>query len=98
MLDKKLTRSLFQEQCFGARRNMKAQTQTEWDSIMLLKRFIIEIINGQLKLIPQIEHSRHRIIEGFQLTVLGGSLAYCVKEKKPSPKIFYSDDDFPAAT
>ncbi len=32
---------------------MKAQKQVEWDSIMLLKRFILEIINGQLKLISQ---------------------------------------------
>ncbi|PHM75462.1 IS982 family transposase [Xenorhabdus cabanillasii] len=79
------------------RRNMKAQAQAEWDRIMLLKRFIIETINGQLKLISQIEHSRHRSIKGFQLTVLCGLIAYCIKEKKPSPKIFYSENDFPVA-
>ncbi len=79
------------------RRNMKAQAQAEWDRIVLLKRFIIETINGQLKLISQIEHSRHRSIKGFQLTVLCGLIAYCIKEKKPSPKIFYSEDDFPVA-
>ncbi len=76
---------------------MKAQAQAEWDRIMLLKRFIIETINGQLKLISQIEHSRHRSIKGFLLTVLCGLSAYPVKEKKPSPKILYSEDDFPVA-
>ncbi|WP_387493652.1 transposase, partial [Photorhabdus sp. RM96S] len=37
--------------------------QAEWDKIMLSKRFIIETINGQLKTISQIEHSRHRSIK-----------------------------------
>ncbi|MDC9591947.1 transposase, partial [Xenorhabdus sp. XENO-10] len=54
------------------RRNMKAHMQAEWDKIMLSRRFIIETINGQLKIISQIEHSRHRSIKGFLLTVLGG--------------------------
>ncbi|MDC9615825.1 IS982 family transposase, partial [Xenorhabdus khoisanae] len=52
-------------------------------------------INGQLKTISQIEHSRHRSIKGFLLTVLGGVIAYCLKWKKPSLKVFYSEEDFP---
>ncbi len=51
-------------------------------------------INGQLKTISQIEHSRHRSIKGFMLTVLGGLIAYCLKWKKPSLKVFYLEDDF----
>ncbi|QTL39719.1 IS982 family transposase [Xenorhabdus budapestensis] len=77
------------------RRNMKARVLAEWDKIMLSKRFIIETINGQLKTISQIEHSRHRSITGFLLTVLGGVIAYCLKWKKPSLKVFYSAEDFP---
>ncbi|PHM33976.1 IS982 family transposase [Xenorhabdus szentirmaii] len=77
------------------RRNMKARVLAEWDKIMLPKRFIIETINGQLKTISQIEHSRHRSIKGFLLTVLGGVIAYCLKWKKPSLKVFYSEEDFP---
>ncbi|MCT8345385.1 IS982 family transposase, partial [Photorhabdus kleinii] len=50
--------------------------------------------NGQLKTISQIEHSRHRSIKGFMLTILGGLIAYCLKWKKPSLKVFYSEDDF----
>ncbi|KER01787.1 hypothetical protein MEG1DRAFT_03572 [Photorhabdus temperata subsp. temperata Meg1] len=45
--------------------------------------------------IPQIEHSRHRSIKGFLLTVLGGVIVYSLKLKKPSLKNFYSEDDFP---
>ncbi|MBE8597838.1 IS982 family transposase [Xenorhabdus sp. BG5] len=73
--------------------NMKASAQAEWDKVMLKKRFIIETINGQLKLSSQIEHSRHRSIKGFLLTVLGGLIAYCLKLKKPSLKVCYSEED-----
>ncbi|MBS9437203.1 IS982 family transposase [Photorhabdus noenieputensis] len=75
------------------RRNMKAQALSEWNNLMLKKRFIIETINGQLKTISQIEHSRHRSIKGFLLCVLGGLIAYSLKLKKPSLKIFYSEKD-----
>ncbi|EQC00108.1 transposase IS982 [Photorhabdus temperata subsp. temperata M1021] len=30
----------------------------------------------------------------IMLTVLGGLIAYCLKWKKPSLKVFYSEDDF----
>ncbi|NDK98730.1 hypothetical protein GPY23_06840 [Photorhabdus bodei] len=30
----------------------------------------------------------------YMLTVLGGLIAYCLKWKKPSLKVFYSEDDF----
>ncbi|WP_099123272.1 IS982 family transposase [Xenorhabdus sp. KK7.4] len=78
------------------RRNMKALALDEWDNMMLKKRFIIETINGQLKNISQIEHSRHRSITGFLLTVLTGLIAYSLKEKKPSLKVFYSEEDISA--
>ncbi|WP_038251322.1 IS982 family transposase [Xenorhabdus nematophila] len=77
------------------RRNMKAHIQNMWDKIMLKKRFIIETINGQLKLISQIEHSRHRSIKGFMINVLCGLIAYCLKLKKPSLKNFFSEADLP---
>ncbi|PHM47018.1 IS982 family transposase [Xenorhabdus sp. KK7.4] len=78
------------------RRNMKALALAEWDKVMLKKRFIIETINGQLKNGSQLEHSRHRSITGFLLTILTGLIAYCLKEKKPSLKIFYSEEDISA--
>ncbi len=55
-----------------------------WDRAMLSRRFIIETINDQLKNISQIEHSRHRSINGFMLNLMGGLVAYCLKERKPT--------------
>jgi len=50
---------------------------------MLSRRFIIETINDQLKNISQIEHTRHRTVHGFMLNVIGGLVAYQLKERKP---------------
>lgn len=47
---------------------------------MLKKQFIIETVNDQLKSISDIEHSRHRSMHGFMLNLLGGLIAYCLKE------------------
>lgn len=69
------------------RRNMKAKVLSMWDRAMLSRRFIIETINDQLKNISQIEHSRHRSANGFMLNLLGGLVAYCLKDNKPSLNI-----------
>lgn len=63
------------------RSNMKAKAISAWDKVMLSKRFIIEAVNGQLKNIWQLEHSRHRSLRGMALTVLGALTAYSHKEK-----------------
>jgi Transposase DDE domain len=75
----------------GVRNNMKAKAQSAWDKIMLSKRFIIETINDQLKNISQIEHTRHRSVHGFMLNMIGGLVAYCLKEDKPSIKLSHSE-------
>lgn len=69
------------------RKNMKAKAMSLWDRAMLAKRFIIETINDQLKNISQIEHSRHRSINGFMLNLIAGLVAYCLKDNKPSLNI-----------
>lgn len=69
------------------RKNMKAKAMSLWDRAMLAKRFIIETINDQLKNISQIEHSRHRSINGFILNLMAGLVAYCLKDNKPSLNI-----------
>ena len=71
----------------NVRKNMKAKAVSLWDRAMLSKRFIIETINDQLKNISQIEHSRHRSMNGFMLNLMGGLIAYCLKENKPSLNI-----------
>ena len=68
----------------NVRSNMKAKALSLWDRAMLSRRFIIETINDQLKNISQIEHSRHRSMHGFMLNLLGGLVAYCLKDNKPS--------------
>ncbi|WDE03943.1 IS982 family transposase [Thalassomonas viridans] len=69
------------------RKNMKPKALSLWDRAMLSKRFIIETINAQLKNISQIEHSRHRSMNGFMLNLMGGLVAYCLKSDKPSLNI-----------
>ena len=66
------------------RKNMKKKFISLWDRAILKKRFIIETVNDQLKNISYIEHSRHRSIHGFILNLLGGLIAYCLKNDKPS--------------
>ena len=68
----------------NVRKNMKAKALSLWDRAMLSRRFIIETINDQLKNISQIEHSRHRSMHGFMLNLMGGLVAYCLKESKPT--------------
>ncbi|AFI85876.1 IS982 family transposase [Methylophaga nitratireducenticrescens] len=75
----------------NVRKNMKPKLLSLWDRILLKKRFIIETINDQLKNISQIEHSRHRSLHGFMLNLMGGLIAYCLKEDKPS--IMLSEQD-----
>lgn len=66
------------------RKNMKKKFISLWDRALLKRRFIIETVNDQLKNISYIEHSRHRSIHGFMLNLLGGLVAYCLKDDKPS--------------
>jgi hypothetical protein len=63
---------------------MKAKTISMWDRAMVSQHYIIETINDQLKNISFIEHSRHRIINGFTLDLMAELVAYCLKENKPS--------------
>jgi len=71
----------------NVRKNMKAKALSLWDRAMRSRRFIIETINDQLKNISQIEHPRHRSINGFMLNLMGGLVAYCLKERKPTLKM-----------
>ena len=70
---------------------MKAKVLRAWDRAMLSRRFIIETINDQLKNITQIEHSRHRSINGFMVNLIGGLVAYSLKKNKPTLKISESE-------
>jgi hypothetical protein len=57
------------------------------DKILLRKRAIIETVNDELKNICQLEHSRHRSINGFLLNIISTLVAYSYFPKKPSLNI-----------
>lgn len=66
------------------RRNMKEQALSNEERILLRKRSVIETVNDELKNQCQLEHTRHRSINGFLLNMLGALAAYSYFPKKPS--------------
>ena len=58
------------------RRNMKPCPLLPEDRLLLRKRAIIESVNGQLKNISQIEHTRHRSPVNFLVNLVSGLIAY----------------------
>lgn len=86
-LSKALFDILFQDglQLFTKlRKNMKNHIMTLKDKILLRKRAIIETVNDELKNLCQIEHSRHRSVNGFLFNILSALSAYSHFPKKPS--------------
>ncbi|KAA6333712.1 hypothetical protein EZS27_017898 [termite gut metagenome] len=65
---------------------MKNRLMSLNDKIMLRKRSIIETINGELKNLCHIEHSRHRSSENFIINLLSALAVYSFFPKKPSIK------------
>jgi hypothetical protein len=69
------------------RKNMKNQSITPNDRILLRKRAIIECVNDELKNMCKLEHTRHRSVNNFLINILGALTAYCFFPKKPSLNI-----------
>lgn len=68
------------------RRNMKKKALSNEEKLLLRKRSVIETVNDELKNICQVEHTRHRSINGFILNIMGAIAAYSFFNKKPSIK------------
>lgn len=66
------------------RNNMKNSLMTMNDKIMLRKRSVIETVNGELKNICQVEHSKHTSFTNFISNMVAGLIAYSFFPKKPS--------------
>jgi len=64
------------------RKNMKNSLMHMSDKIMLRKRALIETVCDELKNICQIEHTRHRSMEGFIVNLISGLIAYSFLPKK----------------
>jgi hypothetical protein len=70
----------------GIKNSMKNRPMTVRDKILLRKRSVIETMNGELKNICDIEHSRHRSPANFLINLFAGLAAYSFFEKKPAIK------------
>lgn len=66
------------------RKNMANALIDLTEKLLTRKRAIIEAVIGQLKLISQIEHSRHRSPNNFLVNLICGLIAYTLKPTKPS--------------
>ncbi len=66
---------------------MKNHIMSLADKVLLRKRALIETINDELKNHCQVEHTRHRSVNGLLFTVLGALSAYSFFPKKPSLNI-----------
>ena len=75
------------------RKNMKGQSITPTEKILLRKRAIIECVNDQLKNICKIEHTRHRSVNGFLINMTAALAAYSFFPKKPSLNIEFINDN-----
>jgi len=67
--------------------NMKNKLISLNEKSLLKKRFIIETINGQLKNICDIDHTRHRSPVNFLVNIISGLISYTWKNKKPCIKM-----------
>lgn len=71
----------------AVRRNMKSKALSNEEKLLLRKRSVIETVNDELKNICQVEHTRHRSINGFLINIMGAIAAYSFFPKKPSIKM-----------
>jgi hypothetical protein len=76
----------------AVRRNMKSKALSNEEKLLLRKRSVIETVNDELKNICQVEHTRHRSINGFLLNLMSAIAAYAFFPKKPSIKNHIEDD------
>jgi hypothetical protein len=68
----------------AVRRNMKNKALSNEEKLLLRKRSVIETVNDELKNICQVEHTRHRSLNGFLLNLMSAIAAYSFFPKKPS--------------
>ena len=72
---------------YKVRKNMKPLDLSVSDEVLLRKRMLIESVIRELKTQTQLEHSRHRSFENFQVNVVSALIAYQLLENKPSLNI-----------
>ncbi|MBF0526583.1 MAG: IS982 family transposase [Deltaproteobacteria bacterium] len=65
------------------RKNMKQKDMPLTNRLLLRKRAVVETVNDHLKNYFQIEHSRHRSIDGFTINILAALIGYTFYQGKP---------------
>jgi hypothetical protein len=73
------------------KKHMKAQAIDAFDQLLLRKRSLIETINGQLKNIGDLEHSRHRSLTNYMSNIIASLVAYSYQDKKPALQLRKAD-------
>jgi len=94
-ISKALSELLFQDGVqliTKVKKNMKKKPLSDQQKILLRKRALIETVNDELKNICQIEHTRHRSVDGFLLNTLAALAAYSFLPKKPSINVDFEND------
>ena len=66
------------------RKNMEPLDLSVSDEVLLKKRVLIVSVIRELKTQTQVEHSRHRSFENFQVKVFSALIAYQLLENKPT--------------
>lgn len=66
------------------KKNMKKKLMLFSDKMKLRRRGIIESVNDQLKNLCQIEHTRHRKVANFMVSLVAGTIAYTYQPERPS--------------
>ena len=69
---------------YKVRKNMDPLALSETDEALLKKRTLIESVIRELKSQTQVDHTRHRSFENFQVNVVSALIAYTYLAKKPS--------------
>jgi Transposase DDE domain len=74
------------------KRNRKNKLMPGLDKLLLRKRALLECVNGQLKNVSQIEHSRHRSATNGIVNISAAVVAYTFQPKKPSLDLFRASE------
>ena len=69
---------------YKVRKNMEPLDVSVSDEVVLKKRVLLESVIRELKTQTQVEHSRHRSFENFQVNVFSALIAYQLLENKPT--------------
>ena len=72
---------------YKVRKNMDPLDLSVSDEVLLKKRTLVESVIRELKTQMQVEHTRHRSVENFQVNVFSALIAYQLLENKPTLNI-----------